>query len=101
MRQFHGTMASQLVEELIEAAREKKEEDTEWICKLEGFVHSSQEHERSREEWMQEEIKRQVQAAISSMMRGGLHHHSQHTSTLDPTSVEEKLRLHGSTNHPS
>ena len=62
-------------------SRQRKNEEAEWIHKLE-FVHSSKESERSREEWMQEEIKRQVQVAITSMTRGGLHHHRKQTSTL-------------------
>jgi len=49
----------------------RKEEEAEWIRKLEEFVHSSKERERSREEWLQDEIKRQVQAAISSLTIGG------------------------------
>jgi len=52
-------------------SRQRKNEEAEWIHKLEEFVHSSKESERSREEWMQEEIKRQVQAAISSLTKGG------------------------------
>jgi len=57
------------------SCQRNKEAEAERINKLEEFVHSSQERERSQEEWMQEEIKRQVQATISSLTKGGLHHH--------------------------
>ena len=48
----------------------KKDEEAERIRRLEAFVLQSQEHEKAREEWMQAEIQRQVQAALSQMTKG-------------------------------
>jgi len=62
----------------------KKDKEAERIRKLEEYVHESKEHDKICEEWMREEVKRQVQAALSEMMRGGLHHHSRQMSTLAP-----------------
>jgi len=48
----------------------KKDEEAERIHRLEAFVLQSEEREKTREEWMQAEIQRQVQAALSQMMKG-------------------------------
>jgi hypothetical protein len=48
----------------------KKDEEAERIRRLEAFVLQSQEREKAREEWMQAEIQRQVQAALSQMTKG-------------------------------
>jgi uncharacterized membrane protein len=48
----------------------KKDEEAERIRRLEAFVLQSEEREKAREEWMQAQIQRQVQAALSQMMKG-------------------------------
>jgi len=56
--------------ETYRSCQRKKDEEAERICQLEAFVMQSLEHEKSREEWMQAEIKRQVQEALSQMTKG-------------------------------
>ena len=48
----------------------KKDEEAERIRRLEAFVLQSEEREKAHEEWMQAEIQRQVQAALSQMTKG-------------------------------
>jgi len=75
----------QVDRETYRSRERKKDEEAEQIHKLEEYVHESKERYKIREEWMREEIKRKVQATLSEMTRGGLHHHSRRqTSTLTP-----------------
>ena len=78
---YHSFQADR---ETYRSRQRKKDEEAEWIRKLEEYVHKSKEHDKIREEWMCKEVKRQVQATLREMMRGGLHHHSRQTSTLAP-----------------
>jgi len=64
---LHSFQADQ---ETYRSRQRKKDEEAEWIHRLEAFVMQSQEREKSREEWMQAEIKRQVQEALSQMTKG-------------------------------
>jgi len=64
--------------------KRKKDKEPERICKLEEYVHELKERDKIRDEWMREEVKRQVQAALTEMMRWGLHHHNWQMSTLVP-----------------
>jgi len=56
--------------ETYRSRQRKKDKEAERIRRLEAFVMQSEEREKSREEWMQVEIKRQVQEALSQMTKG-------------------------------
>ena len=96
---YHSFQADR---ETYRSCQRKKDEEAEQIHKLEEYVHESKECDKIREEWMRDEVKRQVQAALSEMTRGALHHHSRRQmSTLAARLVEEQLHLHGSINRSS
>jgi len=57
-------------QETYRSHQRKKDKEAERIHWLEDFVMQSEEREKSHEEWMQAEIKRQVQEALSQMMKG-------------------------------
>jgi len=76
---LHSFKADQ---ETYRSHQRKKDKEAERIHWLEALVMQSQEREKSREEWMQVEIKRQVQEALSQMMKGQAT--SQLRSTLAP-----------------
>jgi len=57
-------------QETYKSHQRNKDEEAERMCRLEAFVLQSKECEKSREEWMQAEIKRQVESALSQMTKG-------------------------------
>jgi len=63
---LHSFKANQ---ETYRSCQRNKDKEAERIRRLDAFVMQSQEREKSGEEWMQAEIKRQVQEALSQMTK--------------------------------